>query len=169
MSRSRDAPWDRMALALQVGYYLSGKIAQPVSAALSQVAAGSSRFTRVCVTLARAIDAREQRTRLGGLFTEAVPLSEEQAVKRGSELLGEALVVGIGLGVLVHQVQRSDQLARIAQEQQQQQELETQAAFRAHVTAMEQRILARLEAIEKRLPPPSSRPAENGRRNRWWI
>lgn len=157
-----------MALALQVAYYLSGKIAQPVSAALSKVAAGSSRFTRVCVALARAIDAREQRTRLGGLFTEAVPLSEEQAVKRGSELLGEALVVGIGLGVLVHQVQRSDQLARITQEQQQEQELATQAAFRAHVTAMEQRILSRLDAIEKRLPPPSS-SVRSSRGNWRWL
>ena len=103
-----------------------------------------------CVRLARAVDLREQRTLLG-MSLQPVPLTEEQATKRGGELLAEALVVGLGLGVVLHQTHQSAQEAAAEQKKQRKAEAEAQQAFRASVTATEARLMARLDAIERRL------------------
>ena len=96
-----------MALAVQAGYYVVSSLAAPVSRLLSGVASRSAFFQARSVQLARAMDLRYQKRKFGGLITE---LDEERAAKRGGEVLGEAIVVGLGLAVTIHQVQRAAKL-----------------------------------------------------------
>ena len=122
-----------MALALKLSYFVIEKAAEPVSELLERSAARSPTFRSACMRLAKwhsGIDYRKEVRRLGyaqklseqsdnhadpghhhqvpadDISTLEPPpeLTEKEATTRGAEILGEAFVISIGLGLLLRQV-----------------------------------------------------------------
>ena len=100
--------------AVRVLHFVVEKAAEPVASAIQRVASGSSSFRGATVRLARTLDARDVRrhkTLFGGEQLVSTPLTEEEAVKKGADILGECVVWGVGLSVLLHQTNQEREAA----------------------------------------------------------
>jgi hypothetical protein len=139
----------------KLGYFVLERVAEPLSRSVESVAARSPAFRRGCVWLANYFESSEAARRnrfLVGKHRQAVPvLTEEAAVAKGSELVGEGMLWGVGIAVVLHQHFKeedteAEDAAAVA-------EGEARAAtdLRAVVAASEGRLLARLDALEARL------------------
>lgn len=121
-----------MALSLKLVYFFVERAAEPVSQRLENAAQASPAFRAVCRRVATSFEhiehqkairrlAFEQRAaELHGVHAEpgraqGIPadeiespptLTESEAVQKGAELLGEFFVLGVGLGLLIHQQMR---------------------------------------------------------------
>jgi hypothetical protein len=146
-----------MALFFRVGYFVIERIAEPVSGLVIRVANRSPTFQRGCAALARAVDDAETDRKNRWLTPEMTPavvhaFTEEQAVNRGAEILGEAAVWTVGLGLVLHQYVREEEAAQIEQQERRAHE----AATRDAIDASERRILDRIAALEQELAQRSS-------------
>ena len=132
-----------MAVLLRLSYFVVERAAEPLSQRLEQAAASSARFRSFCVTCANwynDIDyhrsvrrvAHEQRMAARADLGTPTPgrgqwvpvddlpdrplLTEREAVQQGTELLGEAFVLSVGLALLLHQT-AADRAAEAEQQQ----------------------------------------------------
>jgi hypothetical protein len=152
-----------MAL-LRIGYFILDRIAEPVSQSIEVVARQSPAFRSKCVSLARYYEnseiARNSRfLKPSEVTTER--LSEEQAVHRGAEILGEGVLWTIGLSVLLHQyykdqVDEKDELA--AKEARR---IDKEELFRLTVISSERKIIERIDALEARIDAQSEIVRQN--------
>ena len=117
------------------------------------------------------MDLRYQKRKFGGLITEHVPLDEERAAKRGGEVLGEAIVVGLGLAVTIHQVQRAAKLEAVEAEKKavryEAGRRQQEALFRSSLAQAEARIVTRLGEVEDRVAAQAKAAQEEAQASGW--
>ena len=179
-----------MALALKIGYFIIERAAEPVSNVIEQYAAQSPRFTAACVRVAnfqarqeynRDVRRLAQEQRVSEISPEPgrghwVPaddlmpppeLSEREATQKGAEVLGEAIVLSVGLGLLLFQ-NASDRRDEAEQEE----SIERNEARIGEMARTLAKLEGRLTALEQQQQTAAAtavRPQQQlERRSRWW-
>lgn len=143
-----------MAL-FKLGYFVLERVAEPLSRSIEAIASRSPTFRKGCVSLARGFERRQadryNRFLKPGEKLHKDELSDEQAIKRGAELLGEGMLWLTGISILLHQnydeERQGDEQAVIDDMKRKQSEL----IIKEHVTSSEMRIMARIEALNRRI------------------
>ena len=146
-----------MVGVLKLVHFFIERLAEPVSSRLEKVAGRSTAFRTTCVRLAQWQHQFEYQKALRRHTRDSVgheasadgwedavpelpePRSEKDATAAGCDLLGEAFVWTVGIGILIHQEwqERQDE----AQQQAQLDALaQTQRELRTSVEALEQRL-----------------------------
>ena len=123
------------------------KFSEPAVQVLGAVARNNDLFRRSCITIARVTDAREVKRRRSFLGlreeVEYVPLAEEEAVRRGTELLTHVGLFSVGAGIMMEKNLREGRDAADAEAQRE--------ARRKEKQKQADETLARLEALEQKL------------------
>ena len=106
---------------MNVLYFAVEKAAIPISIVLQRTAAQSNLFASLSIATARAFHAqevrREKRWVMFGPEDEVVvPMTDQRACKLGTEIFGQSIIWIVGLGVLLHQTQSSEEAAADADE-----------------------------------------------------
>lgn len=145
----------------RIGYFVAERIAEPLSEGIQSVARQNETFRRTCIALARSFEsteiARESREfQKSGEALKRELMTPEQAVQRGSEILGEGILWGAGLAIVIHQFwqdEDDDETLRIEAEARHK---ATEASLKAQIEESEARLAAQLQALENRLLSSSS-------------
>ena len=169
---------------LKLAYFVIERVAEPISERLESVAANSRSFRRICVQTARwqsklDYDKRSRRHAFDVARYEKEPychgsasddgppiipdlepmeeLTESGATKQGAELLGEAFVWSVGLGVLAHQynsdrLEEAENEARIERNEARIRELEETCTV----------LRSQLDKLEASAPPRAAASSS------WW-
>jgi len=144
----------------RIGYFVAERIAEPLSVGIQSVARQNETFRRTCIALARSFEsteiARESREFKSGEVLKRVLMTPEQAVQRGSEILGEGILWGAGLAIVIHQFwqdEDDDETLRIEAEARHK---ATETSLKAQIEESEARLAAQLQALENRLLSSSS-------------
>ena len=123
------------------------KFSEPAVHFLGAVARNNDLFRRSCIQIARVTDAREVKRRRSFLGlreeVEYVPLAEEEAVKRGAELLTHVGLFSVGAGIMMEKNLREGKETADADAQRE--------ARRREKQKQADETLARLEALERKL------------------
>jgi len=139
----------------KLGYFVLERVAEPLSRSVEQVAQRSPVFRSGCVWLANYIEsseaARRNRFLVPGKQKVTRVLTEEAAVTKGSELVGEAILWGVGIAVVVHQQLREDDDGAEEKAEAAAMEVERAADLRRVVAESEGRVLARINDFEAKL------------------
>ena len=104
----------------KIVFFAIERIAEPISNQIEKVASRSPRFQRVCIRLSERL--QQDNTRkwalTGMVGSEWVPpvVEAQKAVTMGCEMLGEAIVWSVGLGIVTYQL-REEALAEEVQDQ----------------------------------------------------
>jgi hypothetical protein len=91
----------------KLGYFVLERVAEPLSRSIEALARQSPLFRRGCVSLARGFERRQaerhNRFLKPGEALQKDELSDEQAIQKGAELLGEGILWVSGISIVLHQ------------------------------------------------------------------
>lgn len=145
---------------VKLGYLFVRTVAKPISSIIKRQAKDHPMFRQACVRLAQLyhrVDVRLRR-RLAARAGEDVsvlvrPLDEHKAVELGANFIGEALVFGVAGAVLIAD-QARNMRAESARRQLIQDKFERLFEDVLWLTAQQEQIADRLEALTQRLDSP---------------
>lgn len=97
----------------KLGGLFAKTLMKPVSNQLKSYAASSPRFSHTCLLIAKGyFTTYNGMAKTLRLPYKVSPLTNKQAVKLGTELLGEGLVFGCATGVLAYEYSKSSQISK---------------------------------------------------------
>ena len=157
---------------MKLGVLLVKQATKPMSRAVKARAAGSERWARLCEFLGQQWHVQTTKLNLmvqGHRVKGVKPLSEQEAVQSGAELLSEGFVLFIGIGALILESRRSARAAaEKALQKENRQKAKAEALRDLQLTlqdlahySIELRIVLedierkQIESIKNKKPPPS--------------
>eukprot|EP00613_Pedinella_sp_CCMP2098_P024263 CAMPEP_0171700370 /NCGR_PEP_ID=MMETSP0991-20121206/10491_1 /TAXON_ID=483369 /ORGANISM="non described non described, Strain CCMP2098" /LENGTH=166 /DNA_ID=CAMNT_0012289571 /DNA_START=45 /DNA_END=542 /DNA_ORIENTATION=+ len=139
----------------RIGYFVAERVAEPLSIGIQGIARQSGTFRSACIKIARSFEnteiAKESRHLKSGEKLEREMLTPEEAVERGAEILGEGILWGAGLAVVVHQFWQDEDDDSTLREEAEERHKATEAALHTEIKATEARLMARIDTLEARV------------------
>eukprot|EP00756_Hemistasia_phaeocysticola_P051825 Hpha_TRINITY_DN27002_c0_g1::TRINITY_DN27002_c0_g1_i1::g.33141::m.33141 len=100
-------------MALRLIYFAVDKLASPLATGMEKLCVRSVRFRRFCSGVAQASNRQTVRKRKSLFFNREIevvePLSEDEAAQQGAEILGQAILLAVALGIMYDQWRRENE------------------------------------------------------------